>query len=175
MQRILASAKKSGFITKLALGEISDDDACLAAKKLVESYPEDFEPELETELVHFNAFLKGLRKGEDLSDDKINEYDMLLLIVDNYVHVLFGNALITLKLYLCMFVTNRKGERLFSKLKLILTYLENSIGQKRLASLAVLSIESQLLRGIDFSSLIDIFAEDTSKIQVLLNLAMNLS
>ena len=163
MQRILASAKKSGFITKLALGEISDDDACLAAKKLVESYPEDFEPELETELVHFNAFLKGLRKGEALSDDKINENDILLLIVDNYVHVLFGNALITLKLYLCMFATNRKGERLFSKLKLILTYVENSIGQKRLASLAVLSIESQLLRGIDFSSVIDIFAEDEAR------------
>ena len=66
---------------------------------------------------------------------------MLLLIVDNSVHELFANVLFALKLYLCMFVTNCKGERSFSKLKLILNYLRNSMGQKRLASLVVLSIE----------------------------------
>ena len=92
---------------------------------MVESYPEDLDPELETGFEHFNAFLKGLRKGEALSDDKISEYDMLLLIVDNSVHELFANILIALKLYLCMFVTNCKGQRWFSKLKLILNYLRN--------------------------------------------------
>ena len=90
----------------LGLGEISDDDLCSAAKKLVEIYPEDLEPELETELVHFNAFLKGLRKGGTLSHDKIGEYDMLLLIVDNSDHELVANDSIALKLYLRMFVTN---------------------------------------------------------------------
>lgn len=34
------------------------------------------------------------------------------------------------------------------------------MGQKRLASLAVLSTDSQLLRDIDFSSITNIFAED---------------
>lgn len=48
--------------------------------------------ELETELVHFNAFLKGLRKEWALSDDKISENDILLLIVDHSVHELTANA-----------------------------------------------------------------------------------
>ena len=89
----------------------------LQGKKLVKSYPEDLEPELETELVHFNVFLKGLQKGGALSDDKISEYDMLLLIVDDSIDELFANVSIELKLYLCMFVTNCKGERSFSKLR----------------------------------------------------------
>ena len=45
------------------------------------------------------------------------------------------------KLYLCVFVTNCKGERSFLKLKLILNYLRNLMGQKRLAPLAVLLLE----------------------------------
>ena len=75
---------------------------------------------METELVHFSVFLKGLQKGGALSDNKISEYDMLLLIVDNSIHELFANVSIELKLYLCMFVTNCKGEHSFSKLQLIL-------------------------------------------------------
>ena len=157
----------------LDLGKISDNDLCFTGKKLVKSYPEDLQPELETELVHFSVFLKGLQKGGALSDDKISDYDMLLLIVDNSIHELFANVSIELKLYLCMFVTNCKGGHSFSKLQLILYYLRNLMGQKRLVSLAVLSIESQLLRDIDFSSVIDIFAEDKTR-HMLLNLALNL-
>ena len=76
LQKIAAYSgvsKKFGFFTKLGLGKISNDDLCSATKKLVESYPEDLEPESETELVHFNAFLKNLRNGGALSDDKISE------------------------------------------------------------------------------------------------------
>ena len=114
LQRIAAHSslsKKFGFFAKFGLGEISDDDLCSPAKKLVESYPEDLEPEFETELVHFNAFLKGLRKGGALSNDKITVFDMLLLIDDNSVHELLANVSIVLKLYQCMFVTNCKVER----------------------------------------------------------------
>ena len=93
---------------------------------------------MDIELVHFNAFLIRLRKRGALFDDKVSENDMLLLIVNNSVHELFLNVSITLKPYLCMFVTNCKEERLFSKLKLIVNYLKNSIVKKRLASLAVL-------------------------------------
>ena len=48
--------------------------------------------ELGTELVHFNAFLKVLGKEWALSDDKISENDMLLLIVDHSVHELTANV-----------------------------------------------------------------------------------
>ena len=48
--------EKFDFFSKLCLGEISDDDLFFAAKNLVEIYPQDFEPKLETALVHFNTF-----------------------------------------------------------------------------------------------------------------------
>ena len=51
-----------------------------------------------------------------------------------------------------MFVSNCTGERSFSKLKLILNYLRNTMGQERLSSLALLAIENELLKGIDFNS-----------------------
>ena len=63
------------------------------------------------------------------------------------------------KVYLCMFVTNCKGERSFSKLKLLKNHLRNTMGQDRLASLAVLAIENELLKTLDFSDVISDFAE----------------
>ena len=156
-------SEKFSFFAQLGVGKISDDNLRSAAKHLVNCYPEDLEPELELELVHFNAFLKGLRNRGALSRDKISEIDMLQLIIDNAGGELFANVSIALKLYLCMFVTNCKGERSFSKLKLILSYLRNCMGQKRLASLAILSIESQLSRNINFSSLIDAFAAEKAR------------
>ena len=154
--------EKFSFLAKLGLGEISDDDLRSAAKNLAESSPGYSETELEMELVDFNAFFKGLQVGGALSEDKATENDMLLLIFDNYVHELFANVSIALKLYMCMFVTNCKGERSF-KLNLILNYLRKSMRQKRLVFLTVLSIESQLLRDINFSSVIDIFEEDKAR------------
>ena len=50
------------------------------------------------------------------------------------------------------------GERAFSKLKLIKIYLRSTMSQDRLCSLAMLSIESQLARKLDFKDLISDFA-----------------
>lgn len=112
-------SKKFGFFAKLGTGDITDDQLCFAAKNLVTSYSDDLEPELETEILHFNSFLKELQKAEAISKKKITESDMLLLIFENSVHEVFANVAIALKIYLCMFVTKCKGERSFSKLKLI--------------------------------------------------------
>ena len=66
-QRISAYSslsKKFCFFAKFGLGEASDGNLS-SAKKLVESsYPEDLEPELETELVYFDAFLNAYEKEE---------------------------------------------------------------------------------------------------------------
>lgn len=117
-QRVAAYSglsKKFRFFAKFNVGEISNNDLCSSVENLVERYPEDVEPELEMELVHFNAFLKGLQMGGALSDEKISEYDMLILIVDSSVHELSANVSIMLTLYVCMFVTNCKGQHLLLK------------------------------------------------------------
>jgi len=46
----------------------------------------------------------------------------------------------------------------FSKLKLIKNYLRSTMGQSRLSDLALLSIESDMVKDIDFDDVIDRFA-----------------
>ena len=55
------------------------------------------------------------------------------------------------------------AERSFSKLKLIKSYLRSTIGQKRLCSLASLSIESDIAEKLDYESVIDAFAETKAR------------
>ena len=62
-----------------------------------------------------------------------------------------------------MFVTNCTGERSFSKLKLILNYLRNTMGQERLSSLAILSIESEILRAIDMTDVVEKFIHQKAR------------
>lgn len=49
-------------------------------------------------------------------------------------------------------------ERSISKLKLIKNYLRSIMGQSRLSDLALLSIESETVKDIDFDEVIDRFA-----------------
>lgn len=60
-------------------------------------------------------------------------------------------------------VTVAGGERAFSKLKLVKNYLRSTIGQDRLNSLAILSIESQLAKQLDFTDLISDFANKKTR------------
>ena len=84
-------------------------------------------------------------------------------IKKNYVESAFPNIFIALQLYLTLPVSNCTGERSFSLLKRINNALRSTMGQECLSSLAILSIESELVRQIDFSTLIANFAELNSR------------
>ena len=89
---------------------------------------------------------------------------MFLLIVDNSVHELFANVSIALKLYLCRFISPTAKESVrFQYLKGNSELLEKLNEQKRLASLVFRSIECQLLRNNNFSSIICNFCRRQSK------------
>ena len=49
------------------------------------------------------------------------------------------------------------GERSFSKLKLIKTYLRNSLAQVKLSNLALLSIENNILKSLNTTEFTNIF------------------
>ena len=51
-------------------------------------------------------------------------------------------------------VTVASGERSFSKLKLIKTYLRSTVSQKRLNSLAMISVESEIAKSIEYESIL---------------------
>ena len=58
-----------------------------------------------------------------------------------------------LRLFLTLPVTVASAERSFSKLKIVKTYLRSTMSQGRLASLAILSIESETSLDLDFPRL----------------------
>ena len=68
------------------------------------------------------------------------------------------------KIYLAIPVTSVVSERSFSTLKRIKSYLRNSIGQERLSSLAILSIEKELTISIDIDQIIDKFASKNRRL-----------
>ena len=70
----------------------------------------------------------------------------------------FPNVEIALRMYLVLMVTNCSGERSVSKLKLIQIRLRTSMTQERLNDLAIMSIESDVMRSVDFESTIADFA-----------------
>ena len=74
------------------------------------------------------------------------------------LEAIFPNICIELRIFLTLSVTIATAEVSFSKLKLIKNYLQSTMSQIRLVDLALLSIESELARTIDFNSVIDKFA-----------------
>ncbi|XDV16533.1 hypothetical protein PO909_016205, partial [Leuciscus waleckii] len=76
---------------------------------------------------------------------------------------IFGELCIVLRIFCTLPVTVAGGERAFSKLKLVKNYLRSTMGQDRLNSLAILSIESQLAKQLDFTDLITDFANKKTR------------
>ena len=70
----------------------------------------------------------------------------------------FLNFCIALRTLLTILVTVASGERSFSKLKLIKTYLRSSMGQERLNNLVILSIEHEVAHNLNYTVVIDSFA-----------------
>ena len=78
----------------------------------------------------------------------------------NYLKVkeeCFSNSWIAYRIILTILITVASGERKFSKLKLIKSYIRSTMSQERMNDLAMLSIEKTLVVGIDYTSLINTF------------------
>lgn len=92
---------------------------------------------------------------------------MYNLIIDKDLQEIFPNIYVVLKIYLVLMTTNCTDERGFSKLKILKTRLRNSLFQDKLNSLALMSIECDLLKKIFYDDIIDEFAEKKSRKVVL--------
>lgn len=88
---------------------------------------------------------------------------VLNFIKDRNLKELYPNVWIALRILLTIPVTVASGERSFSKLKLIKTYLRSTISQCRLTNLATLSIENEIAENIDFDNLIKEFADKKAR------------
>ena len=73
------------------------------------------------------------------------------------------NVEVALRIYLVMMVSNCSGERSFSKLNLIKDRLRSSMKQERLVHLSLMSIESDILRELNYDDLINTFAASKAR------------
>ena len=94
------------------------------------------------------------REDNDEQEQHIEVLDFL-----QSVHDFYPNSSIANRILLTIPVSVASAERSFSKLKLIKSYLRSTMSQERLSDLAILSIERELLRNIDFESLVNEFLE----------------
>uniref|UniRef100_H3A5Q3 TTF-type domain-containing protein n=1 Tax=Latimeria chalumnae TaxID=7897 RepID=H3A5Q3_LATCH len=144
-----------GFLSKLtsmSVGEIHD-----TAKKLLQYYSTYLEDCVIEELVHFSEFVKTEFARKSSGDGP--EIQMYRLLVQNGLQDTFPNIHIILHMYLCLMILNCSGEHSFSKMVLIKNRLRSTMHQERLNMLTLMSIEHEILRTIDFSDLINDFAE----------------
>ncbi|KAF0768643.1 zinc finger MYM-type protein 1-like [Aphis craccivora] len=129
------------------------------AADLVIKYNEDIDPEIINEIEFFKyqakAILPELQNATALNIlNAIKKYEL-----DSTC----PNLMIVYRLFLTMPVTVASGERSFSKLKLTKTYLRSTMLQKRLTNSAILSIENEITKNIDFEDVIEDFASKKSR------------
>ena len=89
----------------------------------------------------------------------LTPFKLLNEIMENKLGHLFPYVIIFLGIFLTLPVTVASAERSFSKLKLIKNQLRSLMGQHKLVDLAVMSIESDLTRKVNFDDIIDSFAK----------------
>lgn len=139
-----------------------------AVRKLAEAYPDDLEETLPNELVQFTYYffeplqpgarVRKMRVPQDEDEKRSVELLMFLNLKQNEQSETFTNVEIALRIYLAMMVSNCTEERSFSKLKRLKFDLRSTMGQKRLTALSLKSMESDILRSLDFNKLANDFA-----------------
>lgn len=93
-----------------------------------------------------------------VTTDNMSAKEILTYLVVNDLKGIFPNLFVALRIFLTMPVTVAHGERSFSKLKLIKTYLRSNMSQFRLSNLAIISIEEDISNNLDVGDLIKEFA-----------------
>ncbi|XP_063775451.1 52 kDa repressor of the inhibitor of the protein kinase-like [Pseudophryne corroboree] len=95
--------------------------------------------------------------------DSVTPLEVLQHISQTDTVGLFPNVWVTLRIMLTIPITVASGERSFSKLKLIKTYLRSTMSEERLSSLAILSIENEMVESIDYTAAVQSFAAAKSR------------
>lgn len=92
------------------------------------------------------------------SNEELTPVKLLRKIKSGDHKDLFTNLWISLRILVTIPVTVASAERSFSKLKLIKTYLRSAMTQDRLTALAILSIENEEAKKLDFKDIVRSYA-----------------
>jgi hypothetical protein len=134
-------------------------EASRCAVELSKYYPEDLDRDFQDELRQFVDFVK-VDAGGKLTKNAAERY---YLLCERKLSATFPNVMTSLKIYLSIMVTNCSGERSFSKMNIIKSCLRSTMAQSRLDAMSLLSIESDIVRDINFDDVIDCLSASKSR------------
>jgi hypothetical protein len=122
------------------------------ARELAKFYSTNVnEEDLVAEIRHFDR-VKGALFNPG------NSLKLLNQIFSKGLEPMFPSICILLRIFNTMSVSVAKGERSFSKMKIIKNYFRATMGQERLSSFMMLSIENELARSVSYEEVISNFA-----------------
>ena len=142
-------------------GTVALDDSALKAHslKLEKVLSSQTQSDTNSSDVDGLGLFDELRTLRNIMPDTVGSLlDLLRYLHSSHLHEVFPNVSVALRVVLTIPVTVASGERSFSKLKLIKTYLRASMKQDRLNGLALLSIENAVASELDYSGMIEKFA-----------------
>ena len=104
---------------------------------------------LQTEIfsLQVSSLLTGVLKKAESEKQRATSIDLFTVL--NEEPECYGNTVQLIKIALTLPLTSCSAERAFSKLKIIKFQLRSTMSQKRLQSLMFLSIESDIMEGLD--------------------------
>ncbi|KAJ0170969.1 hypothetical protein K1T71_013741 [Dendrolimus kikuchii] len=103
-----------------------------------------------------NMFIRVYEGNDDI-------ISVLKYIIEKKLTEVYPAIEIVLRIIATTPVTVASAERSFSRLKIIKTYLRNSMNQDRLSALAILSIENDIAHSLDYCALIKDFSLSKSR------------
>ena len=122
------------------------------AQELAKHYPRDLVAE------QFVEEIRHLSNVRETLFEKVTSLDLLNKIFEKGLQNLFPQTCVALRIFVSIPVSISQGERSFSKLALVKNCLQSTMGQDCLSALAVLSLERDLARELNYGSVINSFA-----------------
>ena len=148
------SSAFSFLYTRDKLLLVQQENALLTCCKEFQKKFGDIDSDEMSAEAELQRFVLILQKKHNLNTAQ----DFLNYLLKTHLFELYPNVYIALRILLTCPVTVASAERSFSKLKLIKTFNRTSMTDSRLSSLAMLSIENDCARSLDYDNVITAFA-----------------
>lgn len=141
------------FLCPDNLLKLSDEEIRINAENLCNKYEDDLSGDFPQQLLNLRTTLSDdIKKARTVKD-----LAKLVMVEKPCIASCVPDVCTALLLFLTLPVTSASAERAFSKLKLIKTYLRNSMSQNRLSDLGILSIEHEKSKNINIDEVINEF------------------
>lgn len=148
------------FLTGNTLKTMASDNLKRCVDDLTLKYEYDIDgPELFIEIEKFKFQASSLIP----SFQSATQLDLLTFILQYSLQDYYPNLAVALRIFLTIPVTTASCDRSFSKLKITKNYLRSTMGQSRLTSMSILSIEKNLVNQLSFDDVIDDFAAQKAR------------